>query len=292
MSSILFPIFRKAVRPLTGKGLGQLPLICGLFISLCRCLVPRGVILIECQEHRMYVDTADRGLSLTLIIRGIYEPGVTSLLKNIVAQGMTVVDIGANIGCHTLTAAKLVDEEGKVFAFEAEPHNFDLLVRNIELNGYHNVVPVQKAISDYNGKGRLFLDKKYFASHSLIAHKNYANQQHLEVDVQTLDDFLRNYRGSIDVIKMDVQGAELAILTGMSNIMQSSRGLKMITEFWPAGLTRFGYSPEEYLDTLLGNGFVLYDINEQDRSLNRIDKATLLKKYTEETHTNLYCARE
>ena len=58
---------------------------------------------------------------------------------------MVVVDIGSNIGYYTLIAAKILGSSGKVYAFEPEPNNYELLLKNIEVNGYTNIVPVQKA---------------------------------------------------------------------------------------------------------------------------------------------------
>ena len=72
---------------------------------------------------------------------------------------MTVVDIGANYGSYTLIASKLVGNDGRVYAFEPEPGNYDILVKNIEMNGYTNVTPIRKAVSNKQGKVRLYVDK-------------------------------------------------------------------------------------------------------------------------------------
>ena len=70
---------------------------------------------------------------------------MTALVKRIVRNGDIVVDIGAHIGYYTLIFARLVGPKGKVFAFEPEPNNFNLLIKNIKINGYKNIIPVQKA---------------------------------------------------------------------------------------------------------------------------------------------------
>src|SRR3989344_9219581 len=91
--------------------------------------------------HTVYVDPVD---SLRLTTRGYYEPYLTRVFDQHIKKGDTVLDIGANIGYHTLHFARLVGETGKVYAFEPHPSNFALLKKNIEANGYKNVVLVQK----------------------------------------------------------------------------------------------------------------------------------------------------
>ena len=144
-----------------GTGLGRFRLLFRLYTLLYQRLAPKGIILLEVQGHRMYVDGQDVGVAPILVVKGVYEEGVTRVFKNEIKPGAVVLDIGANIGYHTLTAARLVGQDGKVFAFEPEPSNFDLLVRNVKINGYSKVIPVQKARSSKRGRARLFLHGTY-----------------------------------------------------------------------------------------------------------------------------------
>lgn len=290
---MLFSLFRKVVKPLTGKGLGRHPLVRKMFYFLYRWLAPKGIILIKVREHKMYVDTRDMGIVTTMLfIRGSWERGTTRLFEDIIQKGMVVLDVGANIGYFTLIAAKLVGEEGKVFAFEPEPYNFDLLVRNLKLNGYHNVIPTQKAISDKNGRATLFLDKTQWGLHSLSRENvTNSNGNSIEVDVQTLDDFFKDSGDRVDFAKIDVQGAELAVIQGMENIIENNKDLKMVVEFCPVDLIRFSSSPEEFLNRLIGYGFKLYQISESKERVVPVDIASLLKRYQRGGMTNLLATR-
>jgi FkbM family methyltransferase len=80
---------------------------------------------------------------------------------------MTVVDIGANIGYYSLIAAEPIGTDGKVYAFEPDPDNYALLVRNVELNGYRNVETVEKAVSSESGFVTLYIDRSNFGNRSL-----------------------------------------------------------------------------------------------------------------------------
>lgn len=295
---MLYSFLVKVVRFLaeTGLGLGRFPLVMKLYKFLYQALLPQErVILVPVQEQKMYVDIGDMGdLAPALVSTGIYHKQMTEVVKSIITRGMVCLDIGAMIGYFTLIMARLVGEEGKIFAFEPEPHNFDLLVRNIAVNGFGNVTAVPKAISNKNEKAKLFLDRVNLGSHSLVRpgqNTHTLGRDIIEVETQTLESFFRDYNGKIDFVKMDVEGAELAVLEGMENIINKNKDLVIITEFLPHALRRSGSPPEEFLNRLLQYGFKLYDINEKKQSLHPVDVVSLLKKYPPGEFTNLLAKR-
>lgn len=79
---------------------------------------------VSVQGHEMYLDSSD---SLRLSTNGVFEPYTTEVIKQNISNGDLVMDIGANIGYFTLIMAKGIRENGKVFSFEPEPKNFELL---------------------------------------------------------------------------------------------------------------------------------------------------------------------
>ncbi|GAI28794.1 unnamed protein product [marine sediment metagenome] len=79
----------------------------------------------DIQGNKMYVNTDDRGFAPILLVDGVWEKYKTEVFKQMVKEGMVVVDIGANIGYYTLIGAELVGESGIVYAFEPEPSNVD-----------------------------------------------------------------------------------------------------------------------------------------------------------------------
>ena len=103
--------------------------------------------------------------SLELSIFRSYEPFETSLLTAEVRPGMTIVDIGANIGYYTLLFSKLTGESGCVYAFEPEPKNFALLQQNLSRNNRTNVVAFNLAASDLTGESFLYLSSENHGDH-------------------------------------------------------------------------------------------------------------------------------
>lgn len=264
MRGILFFLFKKLYRLLSNKGLEKVPGTTRAFTFLLQRLRPRGISLAKIQGIQMYIN-ADYNLGgvLWLIIKD-YEKWETELVKEIISEGMTVADIGANVGYYSLIAAKLVGNNGKVYAFEPEPENYELLVRNIEINGYTNVVPVNKAVSNECGKTKLFINRVSSSRHSFSQNNVTDEAGSVEVEIITLDEFFKGEK--VDFIKMDVEGAEGLILDGARQILSQDR-LTIIMEFWPTGLNNLGTDPLGLLCKLQKIGFTIKLIDKTTRFL-------------------------
>jgi len=270
-----------------GRKLGRfrpLILLYGFFYHFLR---PRGLILIVTQGSRMYVASHDVGVTPYLLEWGTYEQYETALFRRLVCEGMVVVDVGANIGYYTLLAAQLVGAQGRVFAFEPDPYNYGMLCKNIELNKYRNVVPVEKAVFAESGKRQLFLDKRNLGGHSLSA-ANVGEGGVLMVEATSLDDYFENSNCKIDVVKIDVQGSELDVLEGMRKTIDRCGSLKIITEFWPVGLRNCGHDPRAFLERLIELGFRLYLVGER---VELVSVSTLLESCCDGKSATLLCRK-
>jgi FkbM family methyltransferase len=277
----------KLIGPITGKQLGKLPLLAGIEVSFYRYLKPSGLVLVNVQGIKLYVDSKDTGVAPFLLQWGVYEKKETALFKKLVKKGMTVVDVGANIGYYTLLAASLTGNGGRVFAFEPDPQNFVLLRKNVALNGYKNVVPIQEAISNESGKAKLFLDKTNLGAHSL-SEANVKIDNSITVDTTTIDDFFKNSNCKIDVIKMDVQGLEVKVLEGMIDTIKTNENLVILTELWPVGLENAGSSAEAFLEKLARCGFAIYQVG---RNIEPINVPELLKTFKGNEPATLLCIK-
>lgn len=240
------------------------------------------------QGHKMLLDSKD---TLRLGTNRIYEALETKLVKKEIKKGDVVLDIGAHIGYYTLIFAKCVGEKGKVFAFEPNPDNFILLKKNVKINGYKNVVLIQKAVSNQTNKIRLFLSNENTGDHRI--YDSCDNRNFIEIEAIRLDDYFKDYDGKIDFIKIDTQGADFFVIEGMSNLLKKNKKIKVATEFWPIGLKRCGVDSMEYLRLLINHSFALYHINEMKKEIKLLNITKLLETCTpeKENHTNLFCVR-
>ncbi len=280
---IISPIFNKGVNILTGHKIGRNKIVGNVFNYL------RSNLKEECvkvQDHMMFLDKQD---SLWLSINGVYEKFETELVKQKIKKGDIVLDVGANIGYYTLIFAKLVGDTGKVFAFEPDPTNFQILKKNIALNGYKNVELIQKALSDKNQKVTLILNKQNTAGNYLSS-KHQTSKNSIQIDAITTDDYFKNFKQKIDFIKIDVEGAETMVLKGMSNSLSNNKNLKLMVEYNSDAIMNMGLEPKSYLELLVKNDFSIFDINTKNMKIEKSDIQTIIKKYRDE-HTNLFCVK-
>ncbi len=238
----------------------------------------------------LQVDKKDRVISQELIQTGKWEDFETKIFKNNINTGDVVLDIGAHIGYYTVIAAKIVGKEGRVYAFEPDPKNFSILQNNIALNGYKNVTLINKAVSDTEGLSNLFLNTKNTGDHRIYKSEKY--NKGVKIETITLDNFFKS-NTHIDLIKIDIQGAEVRALKGGQKIIKENENLKIITEFWPKGLKLCGNSAEEYTRFILKNNFKIFEINEQTKSIVLTNTKKLLESTGTREHDfkNLFCTR-
>src|ERR687885_2194937 len=151
-------------------------------------------------------------------------------------QGDIVVDVGAHMGKYTIIASKQVGQNGKVIAIEAHPGNYEMLNRNIELNGLTNVTTLNYAVYSKETKIKLFLPgekSNRTIYNTLISTRATDEEKFVEVNADTLDDLLQNNGIShtdINWVKIDVEGAELEVLKGADSIMSNSKNITLLIE--------------------------------------------------------------
>lgn len=268
--------------------------------------------IIEIQGSKMLFDSKNVSPAMlrtfdVYIKEKIHERATTELFKEVVKEGNAVVDLGANIGYFTLLSAKLVGPQGKVFAFEPEPENYKYLVKNIEINNYRHAKAFKKAVSNENGKTKLYICD-YDIGHHTIRQKNglevysrgrKVKEKSIEVETTTLDGFFRGREELIDVIKMDVEGAEMLVLLGMDDILRKNKKLKMFIEFFPLLIEKMGNSPEEFIKKLLEDySFSIYiipdDYDAQKWEMIEINSAREVMNFCsgKEDHINLFLEKK
>ena len=144
------------------------------------------------------------------------EPNVLS--KFTPKNGDIVLDVGANIGKYAIHCGNLVGKTGKVYAFEPSVKPFELLNKSINENNLDDIVfPINSAVSNYNGKSKL-----YYSTEEPIASLIYKlSNNFVTIDATTLDSFVENNNiTKIDWIKIDVEGAEYDVFLGASKTLK------------------------------------------------------------------------
>ncbi|WP_167535140.1 FkbM family methyltransferase [Caulobacter segnis] len=187
------------------------------------------------------------------------EPGTSDVLRRLVRPGMAVADVGANIGLLTLVMACAVGSEGKVIAFEPEATPRANLEKMKHLNGLAWVEVRDQAVGAK--AGRLTFHVSEIIGHSsLYALPEAEEARTIEVEVVRLDDVAPGKR--LDVVKIDVEGAELDVLAGMKGVIAKNPDLAILAEFGPEHLKRVGQTPAQWFKAFADAGFKPYLIDE------------------------------
>lgn len=272
-------LFTFALKPFIGMGLERIPFIPAVYQFITKAVLKNSITLVEVHNQKMYVDAA---FGITLKASGTYlsERLMTEVFLQQLKEGMTVVDVGAHVGYYTLLAARAVGKDGSVFSFEPEPSVFTLLVKNIDVNGYKNVEAINKAVMDTSGVVGLYVND-VSGSHSMVNRK--AKQKPISIVAVSLDDYFCGR--TVDVMKIDVEGAEMSVLKGMGSTLPR----KMFIEFAPTAIRKSGFTPSEFIDILYGYGYKIQVINENNHTLEPIDRVIELCKGN--GCVNLFCWR-
>jgi FkbM family methyltransferase len=150
-----------------------------------------------------------------------YEQSTVRLWTRLLESAKTVFDVGANVGLYTLLAAERLRGRGLVHAFEPNPSVFTWLVRNAHLNSLDSVRATQFALSDSDGEAAFFLPKNNAWTNGSLIEGFTVQTEAVRVKTRRLDTYCADLDVSaIDLIKIDVEGAELKVLAGMGDLLE------------------------------------------------------------------------
>jgi len=178
------------------------------------------------KKFKMSLDTSEY-IQGHLFVFDCFEPDTILLIEQITKKGDVILDVGANIGYLSLVFAHSTGSGGKVYSFEPEQNNYNKLLKNISLNSYNNIESHKIAFSNKETKIKLFKSKdNNLGSHSLIYNPDVLDEEFEFVDTITCDKFITdNNIMQVDIIKIDVEGAEYEVLQGMTNTLELFRPL-------------------------------------------------------------------
>lgn len=206
--------------------------------SYCYLGEGRAVALTR-RGDMIYLDTRDLGLTPHIALHGIWEPDVEAVLDRLLKPRMRVVEVGANMGFHTLTMARAIGPGGVVHAFEANPHAMALLEQTVAVNGLAEIVSLHAcAALDREGEVEFAADPRHIGSGHWAVHQGASNySQRFTVPAVTLDARLLDRLGRIDLLRMDAEGSEPQVLRGAEGLIAASPDLTIVTEWSPPMMT-------------------------------------------------------
>lgn len=239
------------------------------------------------QYDLQYVLYPGQNAQVYLENHGNYEVAETRFCLRFVRPGMLALDVGAHIGLYTLLLAKSVGDTGQVHAFEAESKNYQRLATNVALNRFDNVTLSHSAVYSESGQVQLnVFPESVNAWHSLGCptlldpyHPGEALSpvEQQEVVAVTLDDYCRSAGiEHVDLLKIDVEGAELDVLKGAKRLLGAGRIAAVLFEVSLPQVEILSHQPAEIFALLRQFGLRSFSLSEDGLIERDVECSTVL----------------
>ena len=230
-------------------------------------------------RFKFFVDSTDSTMTPHFLYDGNWEMNITNLFTKVIHPGNVVLDVGANFGFYTVVAADAVGPRGKVYAIEAGPTNFGILRRNILINAFNDrVTAFHNAALNERKEVQLFQQEIYAGGHSVfVADPKDSKYQRIAIQGVPIDDLIPE--GTVDVVKIDVEGCEGLVFQGMTKLLERSRQVKILMEWSPAMIRNSGVEPAAFLGLIRAQGFEVWLINAQS-GLDKVSDSQLCASTT------------
>jgi FkbM family methyltransferase len=211
-------------------------------------------------QFSVEIATATDIIERHILFQGYFEYKESRFIRRFLGPGQVFIDIGANIGWHSLLAAASVGRSGRVVAFEPASRAFNHLVRNIALNQFSQVEALHFGLSNCEAVFEIFpCEEANSGANSLYG--SGAELPIEQVKVLPGDQVLAELGiSTIDLCKVDVEGAEVDVLEGLRETLGARRIRAIMIEVSQTSLARAGRSPEELISNLVAHGFQLRDV--------------------------------
>ncbi len=215
----------------------------------------------------------------------IHERKVTLLLLQLLQSAKCFVDVGANLGWYTCLVSRNMPN-GRVYGFEMDDLNFALLEKNVALNNCTNAEIHNVAVSDSSGVVSYRRDNRRPSAtfRMELGKPEKRMPEFASVHSITLDEFFEDKAVVPDVVKIDVEGAEMCVLSGMKRILRENKPI-LLLEVHPLWVRQFNTSIPEVLSALMENGYQVFEIRsirdqQTEPSLKPLSRASVLTENT------------
>lgn len=201
------------------------------------------------------------GRSIAGYVLGIAEPDIQKAFEALLERGMTVYDLGANVGFLSMIAARLVGPEGQVVSFEPLPANARQIKHNSSLNGFSHITVCECAVGSSDGYAS-FTVSDFSTTGKLSSVEGLhdsARVGQIKIKMQRLDSLVASGLPKPDLIKMDVEGAEVDVLAGATDVLARVRPLLLIELHGTNGAVSRTLDSMNYSAYVLGNGASVVD---------------------------------
>lgn len=227
-------------------------------------------ITVKGSDIKLLLDRFDRRfIPVEMLNFHSIEPQEKKLLFWLASFCSTIFDVGANIGWYALNFAKIPNVK-KIYAFEPIPYTYNFLKKHLQINNARKVFAFNFGFSDTVEKKTFYWTQKEGVSASMKNIRRRSKIDKVKCKVTTMDKFMENRGKSIDLIKCDVEGAELFVFKGAMKMLKQCKPI-IFTEMLRKWSKKFGYCPDDIINLLSGLGYRCYGyVNNKIKKINYV----------------------
>lgn len=196
--------------------------------QIIKLLFGNNKLLLNYRKFKIFLGVKN-SIQSNIIFNDYNEEFILSVIEKYMKLDYIFIDIGANVGVHTLTAAS-INSNNEIYSFEPEPENFLELIKNIEANNFKNILPFKVALGNQISNVKLNINDGWNkGKHSLKSHITNVKRQ-VVVPVLKLDLFEESLKNKKILLKIDVEGFEKEVLEGSSTVLNATDNVVLIIE--------------------------------------------------------------
>ena len=235
-------------------------------------------------NFKLKIDPNNGTVDKEIFLYGVYEPHILKIIEANINKNSICLDIGANIGQHTMLMASVV-KEGEVHSFEPLKNLCDQIVESKNINNFNNIFVNNFGLSDKESVMTIYKNNLNIGKTSLIK-SDYTDAE--DVYIKMLDTFWKdnNKDKKIDFVKIDVEGYEYQVLLGMEEIINKYKP-KILFEYSPVFYKDIDIKGQDIIIFLLNKNYKIYDVENNGKEITKVNLETFIKVC--DFQTNLLC---
>lgn len=231
-------------------------------------------VLLNITKSIICICDPDSSYSGLVFLTGLPEFYAMKFMLEHLGQNSIFIDVGANIGVYSLLAADRI-RKGKIYSFEVDKHALSSFYKNIALNGLSNIVRVEeKLVSNKNGNEYYVEEKQGETNHIQRVLENHPGRK---VKSISLDRYLDNIHiDKVDIIKIDVEGAEFKVLKGLKNYLKRNK-IKIIILEINKKIVEYGSNPYQVISFLKNFGYHGFMFSKRGKLIEIVNNEKVFK---------------
>lgn len=216
-------------------------------------------------NFNIFTNTDNGTVDEEIILHGVYEPFFLSVIKKHLSPGDTFVDIGANIGQHSLFASQVIGTSGQVISFEPIPRIYEQFKKSVDINNFENIDVYNLGCGSKEEELEIFSAEGNIGASSIVDSSRNTSKE--KIKLAAADSILTKY-GKVSFIKIDVEGYEYFALQGLENTIEKYKP-KMLIEYSPYYYNLFDKTHgQKIIEFLVRNDYVLYNLEDNDKIID------------------------